>query len=111
MPDKLTDKEIVKASGAGGNVSSLLDTINGLTLERSNLIAEVNRLQAENELLNMTLNVTGQIKAEAYKEFAERVKAKYCNGYTYLEIKNWQVRINEQMHRVNMRFMWETHNK
>ena len=25
-------------------------------------------------------------KAEAYKEFAEKVKAEFCHGYTYLEI-------------------------
>ena len=79
-------------SSAGLSISSLLDTINGLTLERSNLIADNNRLQAENERLKEILNTDfiiplesddtsslvivkiDSIKAEAYKEFAERLK-------------------------------------
>jgi regulator of replication initiation timing len=72
-------------SSAGSSVSSLLDTINNLTLERSNLIAENNRLQAENERLKNDLAISKKetkrymtgyktAKAEAYKECIEKVK-------------------------------------
>ena len=133
MPDKKLN------SGAGENVSSLLQTINNLTLERSNLIAENNRLQAavenykqvaenqqkvtldrgfeikrlkeENEELHKKYddtvllegNMVRQIhellinaKAEAYKEFAERLKSKmdlyifgtHCKTFTQNDIDN-----------------------
>ena len=73
MPDKLTDAEIVKAL----ECASCIDVVRNDVLDLiDRLQAKCDDLQAENELLNMTLKVTGQIKAEAYKEFAERLKAK-----------------------------------
>ena len=80
-------KERQKPTGAGSSVSNLLDTINNLTLERSNLIAEVNRLQADNERLSQFCGILLRngselfkeiqtAKSEAYKEFAERLKEK-----------------------------------
>ena len=47
----------------------------------------INRQKEEIELLNMTLNVTGQIKAEARKEFAERLKAKMTkHSFEYADL-------------------------
>lgn len=48
----------------------------------------INRLQAENERLSkITRPLIAEIKAEAYTEFAEGLKAKYCRGYYYLKIR------------------------
>ena len=106
MPDKLTDSEIVKAldicsksnNGCSYSKYSCKDCcLNGQPMCSSVLIQDtidlIDRLQAENERLKATVDsfndigkLYSEIKAEAYKEFAERLKIfvipQKANGYT-----------------------------
>ena len=97
MPDKLTDNEIIKALECCGNTSlghcencPLNDDMGFVCIiDKSQAALDlINRLQAENERLNALIAETNkqrgavihaithidQVKAEAYKEFAERLK-------------------------------------
>ena len=111
----MTDNEIIKAlecctQQAGCNGCPLLNSIQ-MKYRGGYACAEemrkcaldlINRLQAENERLNEKVDFVGdlknirkQIKAEAYKEFAERLKEK---AYTYSDITGYQstvVDVNE----------------
>lgn len=87
MPDKLTDNEIVKAlklllelvlvEGClqrAKTISNALDLINRLQEENERLKEEIKKEQLYN--LRMTAH---SVKAEAYKEFAERLKRRFLN--------------------------------
>lgn len=90
MPDKLTDKEIVKAleccmNGRCDDDCTFRETCEHCHNLDSLILDLINRLQAENERLKTNLNIElenfateydSKIKAEAYKEFAERCKKK-----------------------------------
>lgn len=88
MPDKLTDKEIVKAweyCATKGNCSScFLKAEEYCTNVLKRLTIDLfNRLQAENERFKQIIEDKGGLiltetaKAEAYKEFAERLKENF----------------------------------
>ena len=86
MPNNLTDNKIKKALECC--MKGYCDdcpfrktrehclSIDGLLLDLINRQdEEINRLQAENERLSrITRNLVGEIKAEAYTEFAEELK-------------------------------------
>ena len=94
MPDKLTDKEIKKALEICSTYKGkCTDCPAFVKVDRSNCkkvllgaVEIINRLQAENEKLDRTVKEYAylydkhintpfnHIKAEAYKEFAERLK-------------------------------------
>ena len=94
MDKKLTDSEIVKALNTAlgmehisiycANVKNEVQSIKVL-----DIIDLINRLQAENERLKKgwkaDVILTANAKAEAYKEFAERLKAKITEEYNYFE--------------------------
>ena len=87
MPDKLTDNEIIKALK---EILEIMLTMGDLQKSAtiSKAIYLINRLQAENERLRKCREdevykivstfdkVICETKAEAYKEFAERLKAR-----------------------------------
>ena len=96
MPDKLTDKEIVKALeccitnnyGARECVECPLFSCDTCKSDLCKYVLDlINRLQAENERLQQTVEDKGGLilidnaKAEAYKEFAERLKEKIIVEY------------------------------
>ena len=91
MPNKLTDTEIVKALECCIESNHLGDCFWNdcpMISEKGCKVGEetlypyaldlINRLQAENERLNTYLDIishsTDKIKAEAYKEFADKLK-------------------------------------
>ena len=77
MPDKLTDREIVKALPFLAKCCK--DEYNDIRVDKVLLGAFdlINRLQAENERLKKgwkaDIQLTGEAKAEAYKECIEKV--------------------------------------
>ena len=93
MPDKkLTDNEIVKAleccsKPVGENCKECpLHLTDCLKVNIEELALDlINRLQAENEELKSAINgfrgYEDKIKAEAYKEFAERLKTIMYENY------------------------------
>ena len=89
MPDKLTDAEIVKA------LEEMVDYPHNYEegQELKNVLDLINRLQAENERLKDILDKKviefaddkkQKIKAEAYKEFAERLKGHRNGNYIFI---------------------------
>ena len=85
MPNKLTDKElkiIMKATKAFNEIGIERYTKAGIFV--GELLGIIDRLKAENERLKAEIKfsdyleyeTTNQIKAEAYKEFAEALTAK-----------------------------------
>lgn len=95
MPDKkLTDSEIIKAlEDAEYKVNGVVTQGFYLSVETFNAVVDlINRLQAENERLKENLNIELEnyateydykIKAEAYKEFAERLKNEIIGDTAY----------------------------
>lgn len=96
MDNKLTDNEIMKAfkriteyQGFTSSVSKTLkSTLDLITRQQ----AEIERLKTENSHyaeLEQGCYVTGvkNIKAEAYKEFAERLKTEYAKGMSWFKKK------------------------
>ena len=81
MSDKLTDSEIVKAK-AHFEYGIKCDIFQEPVLSYAKTVLEafdeINRLQAENKRLKKgwkaDIQLTAEAKAEAYKEFAERLK-------------------------------------
>ena len=97
MPDKkLTDNDIKKALECCSkkickqcpNFSEDIECSEKLIILALDLI---NRLQAENEELKSAINgfrgYEDKIKAEAYKEFAERLKTEYAKGMNWFKKK------------------------
>ncbi len=88
---KLTDAEIVNALGRLSCktlndcklINAALDLINRLQEENENLYKTINNMDSSVGKINEKLPL---IKAEAYKEFAEKVKAYPCNPIYKLEI-------------------------
>jgi hypothetical protein len=114
MPDKLTDSEIVKALECCSTYKGkCTDCPAFVKVDRSNCkqvllgaIEIINRLQAENERLKENLNIDlenfateydNKIKAEAYKEFADKV----CDEITDAIINNGKV-IKERIEKHNV---------
>lgn len=90
MPDKLTDSEIVKALECASCIdvvrNDVLDLINRLQAENERLRIENGLLITEQEFHKKGISVTSlKLKAEAYKEFAERLKENACEDYEIYE--------------------------
>ena len=88
MPDKLTDKEIVKALECAIRNDCDCNCVFLLPNKVQDVLDLINRLQAENERLKTQLYLEKytdvakkKIKAEAYKEFAERLIPMIDDGY------------------------------
>ena len=94
----MTDNEIVKAleccilSDCSRNCPLYYTTLSYHQCReatRKNALNLINRLQAENERLKKgwkaDVILTANAKAEAYKEFAERLKEKITEEYNYFE--------------------------
>ena len=108
MDKKLTDNEIVKALeccaitakcrqecifhkyGEEYDVQNCTTHLAQATLELVNrLQAEIERLKADVRFsVYLGYETTNQIKAEAVKEFAERLKENYIGTTTYYDLKN-----------------------
>ena len=96
LDNKLKDNEIKKAWECCSsqpqelccNCPIDISKIKGgcITVLTTNALDLINRLQSENErLTHITRNLIGEIKAEAYKEFAERVKEFMHNKFKALD--------------------------
>ena len=104
MPNKLTDSEIVKALECCARPlphcycnECPASKYGGCAMKTENVIDLINRLQAENERLNALIAETNeqrgavihaithidQVKTEAYKEFADRLKNEIINDTAY----------------------------
>ena len=92
LDNKLKDNEIKKAWECCSsqpqelccNCPIDISKIKGgcITVLTTNALDLINRLQSENErLTHITRNLIGEIKAEAYKEFAERLKEKSFQSF------------------------------
>ena len=82
----MTDNEIIKALESEIHLAEYVDSdyCSNVNLEIITSVLDlINRLKAENERLSkITRPLIAEIKAEAYKEFAERLKHSFFdNGY------------------------------
>ena len=93
LDNKLTDNEIIKALEICGTYKGkCTDCPAFVKVDRSNCkkvllgaLDLINRLQTENERLsNITRNLIGEIKAEAYTEFADKIKE-----HKYIAYNEW----------------------